>query len=249
MVDSRFSWGVTRVPPRLFSKQINMLLEMEKNFLTISDYINQNPSDRRNSIAITFDDGYESVYLHAFPILQELGIKASVFINPGFVGQYNTWDANFGKRSRHLNWRQIEELNKAGWEMGSHGMKHHDLTRLSLKQLDYELRQSQKIICRRIGSCSSVFSFPFGNYDEHVWSQCLQAGCTKAVTMGGKTFLSEENRITGRLGVYAFDSAAILKNKINSHKSAFVRWKQKLFDVCSNLTVFFKSKSWQVDQN
>src|SRR5713226_1295725 len=38
------------------------------------------------SFVITFDDGYQSVYDHAFPILQRYGFSATVFLTVGAKG-------------------------------------------------------------------------------------------------------------------------------------------------------------------
>ena len=176
MVDSQFFWGVTRVTPHLFSKQINLLLDVGIKFLNISEYLLLDPQQRKQNIALTFDDGYESVYTQAFPILKAKGLTAGVFINPGFVGQYNTWDANFGKRTRHMDWNQILALKEEGWEIGSHGLSHKDVTKLHPDHASRELQLSHDLIKKHVGECSRVFSFPFGSLNLQVLSICRYIG-------------------------------------------------------------------------
>ncbi len=44
------------------------------------------------SVAITIDDGYESVYRLAYPVLQEYRVPATVFVTTGFVeGREPLW--------------------------------------------------------------------------------------------------------------------------------------------------------------
>ena len=44
------------------------------------------------AIAITFDDGYCSVHNLALPVLQELGLPATVFVTSGYIGQGSMWN-------------------------------------------------------------------------------------------------------------------------------------------------------------
>jgi peptidoglycan/xylan/chitin deacetylase (PgdA/CDA1 family) len=63
---------------------------------------------RRDLAVITFDDGYRGVYLHAFPILKELGVPAVVYVPSGYVGTARRllhdrlWDALARMEARGL---------------------------------------------------------------------------------------------------------------------------------------------------
>jgi peptidoglycan/xylan/chitin deacetylase (PgdA/CDA1 family) len=42
-------------------------------------------------LIVTFDDGFDDNYIHAFPILRELELQATFFISTGYIGQSRTF--------------------------------------------------------------------------------------------------------------------------------------------------------------
>jgi len=51
----------------------------------------------RNPIVVTFDDGYEDNYTHAFPVLREVRVPATFFLTSSFIDSEKTfwWDRMF----------------------------------------------------------------------------------------------------------------------------------------------------------
>ena len=66
-------------------------------------------------VSIVFDDGLESVYQYAFPILSKLGLPATVGI---IANRVDSGDPDF------MTSAQIRTLAKAGWEVASHSLTH-----------------------------------------------------------------------------------------------------------------------------
>jgi peptidoglycan/xylan/chitin deacetylase (PgdA/CDA1 family) len=247
MVDPRLSWGMTRVTPRQFDRQITLLVEKEFDFLTITDYLHETTKEA-GRIAITFDDGYESVFLHAWPILQRYNIPATVFVNPEFIGQFNGWDVNIaGQRFRHMDWQQIDALHKNGWEIGSHGMRHRDLTRLSDDKLERELTRAAQLIKRRIGVCSSVLSYPFGNTNARVERCANKLGFDFGLSMGMQQKEVSLQYAVQRRGVYFFDSLFSFRLKVYNQYQFYFSFVQRVLDKCSDCTVMIKQNKWQID--
>lgn len=85
--------------PQLISKEV---LEKEIdhigsqfNVLSIDqavDFIERKINLRRDSVVITFDDGYQGVYEHAYPILKKKGIPAAVYLCSDYVGTSRLFD-------------------------------------------------------------------------------------------------------------------------------------------------------------
>lgn len=244
MVEPRFFWGVTRVTPQRFRKQIEWLIAQNFTFQTISSYLNSHHSSN-TTIALTFDDGYASVYHHAFAYLKTLDIRATLFVNPAFVGQFNTWDINVGGiRFRHMSWPQLEILRDAGWEIGIHGFSHKDLTRLENYKVEEEICKAKYLLQRNLGICSPVISYPFGNVNSPVYYIAKQYGYTAGLVMSGSSeTVPPEFRIQ-RTGIYLWDTRTLLRFKVKTQNNVLSFGVQKVMDMCSNATVLLKQKSW-----
>jgi peptidoglycan/xylan/chitin deacetylase (PgdA/CDA1 family) len=72
-------------------------------------------SAQAGMVSIVFDDGLESVYQYAFPILSKLGLPATVGI---IANRVDSGDPDF------MTAAQIRTLAKAGWEVASHSLTH-----------------------------------------------------------------------------------------------------------------------------
>lgn len=71
------NYRIHNVPPVILRKQLSWL---KRNFNVVSIDSWFAASDTAGTAAITFDDGYESVFREALPILFELGLPATLFI-------------------------------------------------------------------------------------------------------------------------------------------------------------------------
>jgi len=176
-VDPEWDWSVTRIPPSRFRSVLNHLVSLGKRVVPLETVCGSVRPLDHDSVALTFDDGYECMYRHAFPILGSMGITAAVFLVTGFMGRTNSWDIRLaGNATRHLSWAQVREMGDAGLEIGSHTVAHSDLTRIKPKDAFYEIDASKKAIEDRIGRPVRFFAFPFGRYNDRILDFCRSAG-------------------------------------------------------------------------
>jgi len=138
----------------------------------------RNPkSTYEKAVALSFEDGYESVYEYAWPVMERYGFRGTLFVVAGYVGMENRWDANFGgRRFRHLSWEELRTLSAAGCEIGSHTWSHRDLTALTPDELVRELKESKQLLEDKIGASVESLSYPFGRYNERVRDAAMEAG-------------------------------------------------------------------------
>jgi peptidoglycan/xylan/chitin deacetylase (PgdA/CDA1 family) len=76
----------TAVSPDVFEKQVAYL---KKHFeiVALGSLGERRPTGKhgKDLVALTFDDGYRDNYLHAFPVLREYGVPATVFLATGYI--------------------------------------------------------------------------------------------------------------------------------------------------------------------
>lgn len=128
------------------------------------------------SVELTFDDGDITNYTKAYPTLKEFGMKASFFIIGEWVGS-----------NGYMNWQQIRELKDSGMTIGSHGMTHRILTELNDRDMDYELRESKRLIEDNLGCIIDTLSIPRGF--------CSAKIMDKTKDIGYKTIFTSDNRV------------------------------------------------------
>ncbi|HKT46200.1 MAG TPA: polysaccharide deacetylase family protein, partial [Candidatus Acidoferrales bacterium] len=69
-------------------------------------------------------------------------------------------------RGRMLTWDQVRAMASAGISFGAHTMTHPVVSRLTAAELDWELRESKRMIEDRLGRAVRHFAFPFGKHQE-----------------------------------------------------------------------------------
>jgi peptidoglycan/xylan/chitin deacetylase (PgdA/CDA1 family) len=133
-------------------------------------------------VALTFDDGYQSLYTHARPILAQYGFAATLFLTTAAVEEpdYNGQPPEFARSAplgdRPLTWAEISELAAAGWAIESHGCSHRPLAGLPAAELAHELMQSRAAIAQHLGHAATYYAFPYGSYDRRTLRALAGAG-------------------------------------------------------------------------
>ncbi len=123
-------------------------------------------------VVITFDDGYESNYTLAFPILQKYGIKADIFLNNDLVGISSSHGLP------HFSWDQARAMEESGLvTVYSHGYTHHDFTSISLDQLKNEYATSREEIERELGPRKyNMVAYVGGQFNSLTFEVLKEAG-------------------------------------------------------------------------
>ena len=173
------------VPLAVFREQIGWLARRGYRALTLDDVeasLAGSSDTRGRSVAITFDDGYRCVLEHAFPVLAEFGMTATLFVVTGAVGQTTEWYvAGGGRAFEHADWDELERAAARGFAIGSHTVSHLALAGGESAAIADELSTSKETIEKRVGACRH-FAYPFGAHDDEAVGAVERAGYRTACT-------------------------------------------------------------------
>ncbi|MCX7835206.1 MAG: polysaccharide deacetylase family protein [bacterium] len=174
-VDTRWEIGITNVFPKQFLRQMSLLNNLQFSVDTISNTLQNTES--KYKLALSFDDGYQSIFQNAFPILNKFGFRATVFLIASYIGKWNSWEAQLGWRKFfHLNKEQIQILIQCGWEIGSHSEHHYSFESLTDHQVQNELISSKHKLEEMFNVKIDGFAFPFGRYQTKHILMAIQSG-------------------------------------------------------------------------
>jgi peptidoglycan/xylan/chitin deacetylase (PgdA/CDA1 family) len=119
-------------------------------------------------ILLTFDDGYRDLAEQAFPALERLGWRATVFVSSSTVGGRSDWDAADGADLPILSADDLRTWADRGIELGAHGSTHCDLTEVEPEQLRREVVGGRDELAELLGRPITAFAYPYGRYNDAV---------------------------------------------------------------------------------
>lgn len=116
-------------------------------------------------VMITFDDGYETDYTEALPVLAQYGFKGVSFLTTGFIG-----------KKGYLSWEQVKKLKSAGSSIQSHTHSHPLLNTLRKEEIERELTVSKNNIEKNAGCEVIALSLPGGSFGGKIRECALRSG-------------------------------------------------------------------------
>jgi peptidoglycan/xylan/chitin deacetylase (PgdA/CDA1 family) len=177
------------VLPEAFEEQLAELRRQNYQSITLEQWIaykEKRGELPRRPIIITFDDGYQSTYNTAWPILRRYGFSATVFLVAGLVGKTNAWDVD-ERQEPLLNEREIREMQRGAITFGSHTQTHRALTRIPLEEAARELADSRRNLESLLDGPVTALCYPFAKQNRTIRALARRAGYSAAVIGRGGT--------------------------------------------------------------
>lgn len=144
------------------------------------EYVYQGKPIPEKPIIITFDDGNESFYHYAYPILKQHNMKAVLSIVGSFTDTYSK-NEDHNINYSYLTWKQINELSKSSYvEIANHTYNLHNnekgrqgcLPKANENKEEYknilekDIKKLQEDITKYTAKTPTTFTYPFGKFNK-----------------------------------------------------------------------------------
>lgn len=173
-----------------FKEQMEYLYEhgyYSASLEDIEEFLHNKKQLPENTVLITFDDGYESNYIYAYPILKKYDFNAVIFLIGSRIAQAEK-DPNAIPK---LSFSQIQEMAASGLvEFGNHTFDAHDFQdgKPLLQIMTYEeiVADFEKLnmLFEEIGIPQPTsIAYPFGRYSDNAIQAAKMSGSNIGFTV------------------------------------------------------------------
>ncbi|WP_238651388.1 polysaccharide deacetylase family protein [Paenibacillus piscarius] len=191
-----------------FDEQMQLLRQNGFHVITMQQYrqfMLENAPVPDNAVLLTFDDGYESFYKLAYPILQKYGYTAVNFVIVSDV------DHPSPHQVPKLTWAQMREMKHAGMGFYNHtynlhyygivdaeGGKRpaasallyipdenrHEVNEEYYRRVTADLALAERRLKEELGNTDSAIAFPYGSYNDRLLEACDSLGIRLKFNIG-----------------------------------------------------------------
>ncbi|MGA2392108.1 MAG: polysaccharide deacetylase family protein [Candidatus Lustribacter sp.] len=158
--------------PAVFEAQLKWLRAHAIRTLTMNDLADalRRGEHPVNAVVLTFDDGYTDSATVVTPLLLKYGDRGSFYVSAGFIGD-----------GRHASWSQLRAMRAAGMEIGCHGTRHLDLSRIGRSGAAHEVDHCVAALTHYLAR-PTTYAYPAGRWDAYTLTLMRRAGIKAALT-------------------------------------------------------------------
>jgi peptidoglycan/xylan/chitin deacetylase (PgdA/CDA1 family) len=139
---------------------------------------------RFRRVHASFDDAFRSAAT-VFPALERMGISIQIFVCTGYAHDgaplvIPELAGDDPEQLATMTWEELRGHAERGVAIGSHGVSHAHLTRLSDAEVRSELAGSREQIELELGRRCTELAYPYGEHDDRVRRLARAAGYERA---------------------------------------------------------------------
>ncbi len=165
------------VTPTLFAAQMHALAAAGYHAVTLDEvwdnWQHGTPLPAGRPIVISFDNGYESQYREALPVMRAMG----------WVGVENLQLSGLPPSQGGITQREVRTMICDGWELDTQGYSHADLPALTPSELNFQVAVARRRIRALYHVQADWFCYPSGQYDAAVVAAVKAAGFRGSTTV------------------------------------------------------------------
>ncbi len=174
-------------PEDRFRQHVTWLLEAGYSLVSLdalTEHLTHGSALPPKPVFLSFDDGCESVYKNALPILNDLGAPATVFVTI----DENAWIFHRGEyNERRMTIEEMQSCEAGGISIGSHAVTHRGLNEMSRDEVLEELVRSRETLSEWVGVPVRHFAVPLNFYNRKTIELCKEAGYESVCTSDNGT--------------------------------------------------------------
>jgi peptidoglycan/xylan/chitin deacetylase (PgdA/CDA1 family) len=164
-------------------------------------------------LSVSFDDGWETTFTKAYPMLQQYGIPTTQYVLSGELGASN-----------YLSIQQLQAMYESGHQIACHSVNHPDLTTLGPAELNYELKTCQQVFSKYFGPIQD-FASPYSATDDTTIASIKQYYRSQRNTLGEYQIPTAWSMNTPQnFNVYNINAIAIESNTTPAQITALIKY-------------------------
>jgi peptidoglycan/xylan/chitin deacetylase (PgdA/CDA1 family) len=229
------SGSVLSTPPGVFADQMRILHELAVKVVPLAEVprLLDGPGPPGPVVALTFDDGFRSVYEHGWEILQRHRFPATVFLVTDYCGKTNTWPGQPAhvQPSPLRGWSEVQEMSAAGITFGCHTRTHPDLRKIAPYEAKEEWVSSRKAIEDVTSSPADSFAYPYGFYNDPIKRLAQEHFSVACSSWLGFASGGSDRFALERLDAYYLQSVPLFRRLFSREMRAYILLRRALRDL------------------
>lgn len=164
--------------------------------------------DKKGNAVFVMDDGWETQYTAAYPLLKKYGFPACIAVIPAPVGTEG-----------YMSYRQLADLYLDGWDMLNHTYNHLNLAALPGDKQAEQMKRGRTWLEERGFQCGAdILVYPGGAFDEATLEVMKREGFAagrslKSLWLTAQDCSLEDAEVCNLISGMAFDEAKAAVDK------------------------------------